>query len=173
MVLQPFGPWPLFSLLILYSAGRTPWTGICPSQGRYLHTEQHKHRINAHRHACFKWDSNPRSQCSSTWRRFMPYTALPLWSSISCSSNLKMSNENEGTTRRYIPEECTLHNHCCKNQNLVLLAICFHFEFLFRLFFYPEDVGDMFFRNVGWLLTDYRTFFPTRLNSSVYNFFSC
>jgi hypothetical protein len=22
--------------------------GICPSQGRYLHTEQHKHRINAH-----------------------------------------------------------------------------------------------------------------------------
>jgi hypothetical protein len=25
--------------------------GISPSQGRYLHTEQHKHRINAHIHA--------------------------------------------------------------------------------------------------------------------------
>jgi hypothetical protein len=25
---------------------------ISPSQGRYLHREQHKHRINAHRHPC-------------------------------------------------------------------------------------------------------------------------
>jgi hypothetical protein len=28
--------------------------GISPSQGRYLHTEQHKHRINALRHPCLK-----------------------------------------------------------------------------------------------------------------------
>jgi hypothetical protein len=27
---------------------------ISPSQGRYQHTEQHKHRINAHRHPCLK-----------------------------------------------------------------------------------------------------------------------
>jgi hypothetical protein len=33
--------------------------GISQSQGRYLHTEQHKHRINAHRHPCVKWDSKP------------------------------------------------------------------------------------------------------------------
>jgi hypothetical protein len=33
--------------------------GISPSQGRYLHTEQHKRRINAHRHPCLQWDSNP------------------------------------------------------------------------------------------------------------------
>jgi hypothetical protein len=26
--------------------------GISPSQGPYLHTEQHKHRINALRHQC-------------------------------------------------------------------------------------------------------------------------
>jgi hypothetical protein len=45
---------------------------ISPSQGRYLHTGQHKHRINAHRHPCLEWDSNPRSQCSSGRRRFMP-----------------------------------------------------------------------------------------------------
>jgi hypothetical protein len=37
-----------FSFLILYKVGRTPWTGIRPSQGLYLHTEQHKHRMNAH-----------------------------------------------------------------------------------------------------------------------------
>jgi hypothetical protein len=46
--------------------------GISPSQGRYLHTEQHKDRINAHRRACLEWDSNPRSQFSSGRRRFMP-----------------------------------------------------------------------------------------------------
>jgi hypothetical protein len=43
MALQPFvGPWPLFEFLNLYTVGRTPWTGGSPSQGRYLHTEQHK-----------------------------------------------------------------------------------------------------------------------------------
>jgi hypothetical protein len=39
--------------------------GISPSQGLYLYTEQHKHRINAHRHPCLEWDLNPRSQRSS------------------------------------------------------------------------------------------------------------
>jgi hypothetical protein len=38
---------------------------ISPSQCRYLHTGQHKHRINAHRHLWLEWDSNPRSQRSS------------------------------------------------------------------------------------------------------------
>jgi hypothetical protein len=38
--------------LNLYTVSRTPWTEISPMQGRYLHTEQHKHRINAHRHSC-------------------------------------------------------------------------------------------------------------------------
>jgi hypothetical protein len=50
MAVQPFvGPWPLFSVSWSYTQsvgllGR----GISPSQGRYLHTEQHKNRINAH-----------------------------------------------------------------------------------------------------------------------------
>lgn len=34
---------------------------ISPSQGHYLHTGQHKHRIKAHRHPYLKWDSNSRS----------------------------------------------------------------------------------------------------------------
>jgi hypothetical protein len=45
--------------------------GISPSQGRYLHTEQHKHRINADKHPCLEWDSNTWSQRSSGRRRFM------------------------------------------------------------------------------------------------------
>jgi hypothetical protein len=32
--------------------------GISLSQGRYLHTEQHEHRLNAQRHPCLEWDSN-------------------------------------------------------------------------------------------------------------------
>jgi hypothetical protein len=69
-----------FSLLILYTVGRTLWTGNQPVQGRYLHTEQHKHRTNTHRHRCLEWNPNPRPQCWSGWRRFTPYTARPLWS---------------------------------------------------------------------------------------------
>jgi hypothetical protein len=45
---------------------------ISPSQGRYLHTGQCKQVINAHRHPCIEWDSNPRSQRPSERRRFMP-----------------------------------------------------------------------------------------------------
>jgi hypothetical protein len=35
-----------FSFLIFYTFSMTPWTGISPSQDRYLHTGEHKHRIN-------------------------------------------------------------------------------------------------------------------------------
>jgi hypothetical protein len=50
MALKPFvGSWPLLQFRNLFThmvqlLGR----GISPSQGRYLHTGQHKHRINAH-----------------------------------------------------------------------------------------------------------------------------
>jgi hypothetical protein len=50
MALQLFvGPWPLLQFLDLFTQsvgflGRV----ISPLQGRYLHTGQHKHRINAH-----------------------------------------------------------------------------------------------------------------------------
>jgi hypothetical protein len=74
---SPSGPRSLFQFLNPYTVGRTPWMGISPSQGRYLHTEEYKHRINAHRHSCLEWESKPRSQCSSGWRRLMPYTAQP------------------------------------------------------------------------------------------------
>jgi hypothetical protein len=35
-----------------------------------------EHRINARRHPCLEWDSNPRSQRSSERRQFIPQGAL-------------------------------------------------------------------------------------------------
>jgi hypothetical protein len=58
-----------------YTVGWTPWTGDQPvARPLPAHTRQHKHRINAHRHLWLKWDSNPRLQCLSGRRQFMPYT---------------------------------------------------------------------------------------------------
>jgi hypothetical protein len=37
-----------FSFWIFYKVGRTTWTVVSLSRGLYLHTGQHKHRINAH-----------------------------------------------------------------------------------------------------------------------------
>jgi hypothetical protein len=47
MALQPFvGPWQLFQYLDLFTQSEGLFRlGISPSHGRYLHTEQHKHRI--------------------------------------------------------------------------------------------------------------------------------
>jgi hypothetical protein len=50
MALQLFvGPWPLVQFLNLFrqQVGLLG-NGVSPSQGRYLHTELHKHRIHAH-----------------------------------------------------------------------------------------------------------------------------
>jgi hypothetical protein len=57
-----------FSFLIHTQSVGLLGRGISPSQGRYVH----KHRINVRKHQCLEWDSNPRPQCSSGRRRFMP-----------------------------------------------------------------------------------------------------
>jgi hypothetical protein len=50
MALHPFvGLGRFCSLLILYAVGRLLGQVVSLSQGRYVHTEQHKHRINAPR----------------------------------------------------------------------------------------------------------------------------
>jgi hypothetical protein len=73
MGLQPFvGPWWSFTQSIgLF--GR----GMNPSQGRYLHTRQHRQRKNPHRHSCLEWDSNPRFQCLSERKQFVTQSAPP------------------------------------------------------------------------------------------------
>jgi hypothetical protein len=62
----------LWSFLILYTVGRTPWTG-----DQLITRSLPTHRINAHRHPCLEWDSDPRSQCLSGRRRFMPQIMQP------------------------------------------------------------------------------------------------
>jgi hypothetical protein len=81
MALQPFvGTWPLFQFLDLLQSVGLLGRGISPSQGRYLHTQDSANRINAHRHKYLKWNSNPRFQCLSGRKQFMPYTGRPVWS---------------------------------------------------------------------------------------------
>jgi hypothetical protein len=58
-----------FSFLIHTQSVGLLGRGISPSPGCYLHTEQHKHRINTNIHLCLEWYSNPRSQCLSGRRR--------------------------------------------------------------------------------------------------------
>jgi hypothetical protein len=41
----------------------------------------------------------------------------------------------------------------------------FHLSLLLGLFFDPEDGGEMFFGNFGWLSTDYMALYPRRQNS--------
>jgi hypothetical protein len=51
------------SFLILYTVGRTPWTGD-QLFARPLSTHRTtQKRIKAHRYACLEWDSNPWYQC--------------------------------------------------------------------------------------------------------------
>jgi hypothetical protein len=57
-----------FSFLILYTVGRTPWTGDQPV-AKPLSTHRTSHRINGHSHPRLEWDSNPRSQHSSERRQ--------------------------------------------------------------------------------------------------------
>jgi hypothetical protein len=64
---SPCGPWSLSQFITLYTVGRTPWMGD-QLVARSLPT----HRINAHKHLCLEWNSNPRSPCSRGRRQFMP-----------------------------------------------------------------------------------------------------
>jgi hypothetical protein len=83
MSLQPLWTLATFSVSCSHtqSVGLLGW-GMSPLQSRYVHVEQHKYRINAHRHQCLEWYWNPRSQCSSGRRRSMACTAQPLRSAV-------------------------------------------------------------------------------------------
>jgi hypothetical protein len=62
-----------FRFLILYTAGRTPWTGDQPV-ARPLPTQrttQTENKRTQYRHPYLKWDSNPRFQRSSERRQFI------------------------------------------------------------------------------------------------------
>jgi hypothetical protein len=50
-----------------------------------------------------------------------------------------------------------------------LLAACFHAESFLGLFFYPEDEGEMFLRNVNCLSKDHMALYPRRQTSSYFH----
>jgi hypothetical protein len=60
------------------------------------------------------------------------------------------------------------HDHLVhwKPTSRALLANCFHAGFLLGLCFDPEDGGDIFLQNIGWLSMDYMALCPRRQNSS-------
>jgi hypothetical protein len=61
----------------IWTGGRTPWTGDQPDS-RPLFTQDNTAQKNADTHPCLEWDSNPRSQCSSGRRQYVPQTSRPL-----------------------------------------------------------------------------------------------
>jgi hypothetical protein len=73
-----------FSFLILYTVGRTPWTGdhhVARPLPTHRTTLTQNKRIQ-YRHLCFEWDPNPRPQLSSEQRQFILSTARPLWLAV-------------------------------------------------------------------------------------------
>jgi hypothetical protein len=111
MALQPFvGPWPLFSFLILYTVGRTPWMGDQTVERPLpiYRTSQTHNKWD--KHPYLEWNSNPRSQYSTERTHFMPQTATPLWSACGaiggmkiCRGNPKYSGATTSTTNSVWP----------------------------------------------------------------------
>jgi hypothetical protein len=65
--LQPYvGPRPFFNILIYTQSVGFLGRRISLLQSRYLHTEQHIHRLNPHRYPCHEWDSNQMFERAKT-----------------------------------------------------------------------------------------------------------
>jgi hypothetical protein len=78
---SPFvGHWPLFQFLNPIHSRQHSMDGGSARRKAAAYTQNNTNRIDAHRHQCLEWDSNPRSQRSSDRRQFMSETARPLWS---------------------------------------------------------------------------------------------
>jgi hypothetical protein len=54
-----------------------------------------------------------------------------------------------------------------QRESTFCFATCFHAGFFHGLFFDPEDGGDIFLLNVGWLATDYTASYPRRWYSLI------
>jgi len=55
---------------------RTPWTRGQSIVGHVFNTTQHKQRHRQYRHTYLEYDLNPRYQCSSGGRGYIPQTAI-------------------------------------------------------------------------------------------------
>jgi hypothetical protein len=110
VTLQQFvGPWPLLQFSLSYTQSVGPLgQGISQSQGLYLYTEQHKHRINAHNigiHGIRNQDPNvreskdclrPRGHCVGHHLHIPTVTVIlytnPSWEAVSCAATQEFSN---------------------------------------------------------------------------------
>jgi hypothetical protein len=64
--LQPFDrPWSLFQFLNSIQNRQDSLDGGSARRKAATYTQNNTNRINAHRHPCLEWDSNPRFQHSS------------------------------------------------------------------------------------------------------------
>jgi hypothetical protein len=90
MDLQPFvAPWPHFKFLNPIHSRQDSVDGGSARRKAATYTEINTNRINAHRHPCLEWDSNPRSQRSrESEDSLMTQTARPLWSVYSWGLSL-------------------------------------------------------------------------------------
>jgi hypothetical protein len=82
MALQPsVGLWPNFSVSYSYTHNRSDSSDRGSARRKAATSTQNStNRIKAHRHPCLEMDSNPRHQCSSGRRQFVPQMARPMWS---------------------------------------------------------------------------------------------
>jgi hypothetical protein len=104
------GPGLFFSFLILYTIGRTPWTGDQPVAMQlptYRTTQTEDKRTQT---SMPWWDSNPRSQLSSERRQFMPQTARPLWWAYKYYYRTKIPNVRDGRKSDCKPFNRTWHD---------------------------------------------------------------
>jgi hypothetical protein len=69
-------------------------------------------------------------------------------------------------TKNTILWDITLCRPSRVNRCFCSFATCFQAGFFLSLFFDPEDGGDMYLRNVGWLYTDYTMLYHRRWYSS-------
>jgi hypothetical protein len=59
MALQPFGPWPRFQFLNPIRSRKDSLEGGSARRKAATYTSQHKHRIKAHVHLRYEWESKP------------------------------------------------------------------------------------------------------------------
>jgi hypothetical protein len=155
MALQPFvRPWPLFLFLNLFTHSVGLFgQGIRPSKGLYQHTGQHKHRINAYKHSCLKWNSNLRSQCLSGRRQFMPNreaTVVGGNSTLPQMNNHFLSCTSKFSKRRIRQMQMKIVMLYCVFWKYCLLSANHKEECRFlRCGAYFEDGGDTILRNVS------------------------
>jgi hypothetical protein len=125
---------------------------------RLCYNDNHHQNVKSYRK--MKQLDGVTSTRKNVFVRFEVLTAVVMkstifWDITPCSP-LKVNRRFGGMYRLHLQGRRISRG---RNQH-ALLVTCFHADFLLSLFFDPEDGGDMFPWNVGWLSTDYMANIP-------------